>query len=161
MPRLLTTFSNKGKIEFDDGCFDGWCVFLTKSNGVRFAPTDIKYFSRLKILSEKYGPHKIYDDFIVVYNRTTKEVNKEVFELISALSKTYAEDALEIEVWFGVIYSGMIAEENKANAILKKRIKRLGMYQLLLQDFSAEKAAHFSKGKKWRELDQIMQSLDF
>ncbi len=161
MPRLLKTYTNNAKIEFDDGCFDGWCVFLTKTNGERYAPTDIKYFSRLKILGEKYGPQKIYDDFVVIYNRTTKDVNEEVFELIIALSKNYKEDALEIEVWFGIIYAGMIAEENKDKAILKKRIKRLGMHQLLLQEFSAEEAANFSKGRKWRELDQVMHSLDF
>lgn len=161
MPRLLTSFSNKGKIEFDDGCFDGWCVFLTKSNGERYAPSDIKYFTRLKTLSEKYGSQKIYDDFVVIYNRTNKEINKQVFELIRALSSYYKSDALEIEVWFGVIYAGMIAEENKAKAVLKKRIKRLGMHQLLLQNYNAEQAANFSKGKKWRDLDKIMTGLGF
>jgi len=30
------------------------------------------------------------------------------------------EDEQEINIWFTVIYAGMIAEENKVNAILKK-----------------------------------------
>lgn len=161
MPQLLTRFSNGSKIEFDEGCFDKWCVFVSKANGERFAPLDTQYFSRLKKLGEKYGPQNIYDDFVVIYNRTTKEVNPEVFELIKAISKHYGSDSLEIEIWFSVVYAGMIAEENKENAILKKRIKRLGIYQLLIADFLPETAATFSKGKKWRELDGIMETIGF
>jgi hypothetical protein len=161
MPRLLNSFANNSSIEFDDGCFDAWCVFLTQSNGKRYAPKDIDYFIRLQTLGKKYGPNKIYDDFVVVYNRTTKDVNQEVFVLINALSAAYGEDALEMEQWLGVLYAGMIAEENKANAILKKRIKRLGMYQLLIEGTTAKQAANFSKGKKWYELDKIMNQLEF
>lgn len=159
MPQLLTHFSNGSKIEFDDGCFDSWCVFVTKADGERFAPPDTQYFSRLKILGEKHGPQKIYDDFVVIYNRTTKDVNSHVFDLIKVLSNYYGADSLEIEVWFSVLYAGMVAEENKENAILKKRIKRLGMHQLLINDFEPDASAIFSKGKKWRELDKIMEVL--
>ncbi|MEN8117534.1 MAG: hypothetical protein ABFS16_11185 [Bacteroidota bacterium] len=161
MPKLLNKFNNGGLIEFDTGSFDSWCVYVTKPDGERFAPTDIQYFSRLKKLGKKYGSQKIYDDFVVTFNRTTKEVDPTIFELISTLSKYYKADALEIEIWFSVIYAGMIAEENKENAILKKRIKRLGMHQLLLDDFKPEDAATFSKGKKWKELDRLMKKLGF
>jgi hypothetical protein len=66
-----------------------------------------------------------------------------------------------IDIWFTVIYAGMVAEENKKNAKLKKRIKRLGMFQVLIEKKSAEYAANFSKGKKWKELDTIMLSAGF
>ena len=55
----------------------------------------------------------------------------------------------------------MIAEENKENALLKKRIKRLGMYQGLVLDHPADKTAMFSYGKKWKELDAIMKQYGF
>jgi hypothetical protein len=55
----------------------------------------------------------------------------------------------------------MIAEENKKNAILKKRIKRLGIYQVLIEGMKPEVAAVFSKGKKWRELDKTMLERGF
>lgn len=55
----------------------------------------------------------------------------------------------------------MIAEENKLNAILKKRIKRLGMYQVLVQNYPPSVAANYSKGKKWRELDALMVHYGF
>jgi hypothetical protein len=161
MPQKINNFSNGGFIEFDSGYFDEWCVFVTKSSGERFAPTDSHYFSRLKILGEKYGSQKIYDDFVVVFNRTSKSIDSSVFELISALSKSYGYDFLEMEIWLNVLYAGMIAEENKQNAILKKRIKRLGMYQVLIENILPEEAAIFSKGKKWRELDALMKSKGF
>ena len=161
MPQKLNTLSNGGYIEFDSGCFDDWCVFVNLPEKQRFAPTDVQYFSRLKKLSEKFGPQKIYDDFVVIYNRTTKNVDTKVFELISVLSRFYESDSAEIELWLNVIYAGMIAEENKENAILKKRIKRLGIHQVLIDNLSPEKAAVFSKGKKWKELDEIMRSKGF
>jgi hypothetical protein len=161
MAAKLNNLSNGGYIEFDSGCFDGWCVFVTVPGNKRFAPTDVQYFSRLKELGEKFGPHKIYDDFVVIYNRTTKSVDSKVFELISVLSRFYETDVTEMELWLNVIYAGMIAEENKENAILKKRIKRLGMHQVLIDGMAPEKAAVFSKGKKWKELDEIMRMKGF
>jgi hypothetical protein len=81
--------------------------------------------------------------------------------LTGTLAAKYGEDAEEIEIWLTVIYAGMIAEENKAHAVLGKRIKRLGMYQVLIEKLSPDYAANFSKGKKWRELDAVMKGKGF
>lgn len=161
MPRRINQFSNGGFIEFDTGSFDDWCVYVTRTNGKRFAPSDLWYFSRLEKLGQKYGRQTIYHDFIVVFNRTTKKIEPTVFELIAALSQSYGNDCLEMEIWLNVLYAGMIAEENKENAKLGKRIKRLGMHQLLMEKMAPEEAAVFSRGKKWRELDKIMQEKGF
>ena len=161
MPQLIHSFSHGGKIEFDQGCFDKWCVYLTPKHGKRYAPKDTEYFSRLKTLSRKHSPQMIYDDFVTIYNRTEKHIDKQVLILIHALCASYNSDSAEMEVWFNVLYAGMIAEENKEKAILKKRIKRLGMHQLLVQDYTPLKAATFSKGKNWKELDKIMQAFGF
>jgi hypothetical protein len=161
MPQIINNFSNGGLLEFDTGNFDNWCVFVIKPTGERFAPTDIHYFSRIIKLAEKYGHQKIYDDFVVIFNRTTKKIDPVIFKLILALSKYYNEDSVEIEIWFNVLYAGMIAEENKQHAILKKRIKRLGMHQILIDNLEPEYAANFSKGKKWRELDKLMKLKGF
>jgi len=161
MPQIINKFSNGGLMEFDTGNFDNWCVFVIKPTGERFAPTDVHYFSRIKKLAEKYGHQKIYDDFVVVFNRTTKKIDPVIFKLILALSKYYNDDAVEMEIWFNVLYAGMIAEENKQHAILKKRIKRLGMHQILIDNLDVEYAANFSKGKKWRELDKLMKLKGF
>ena len=55
----------------------------------------------------------------------------------------------------------MIAEKNKEGTVLKERIKRLGMHQLLMLNYSPEVAANFSKGKKAKDLDIICRGYGF
>lgn len=161
MPQKLNVFNGGGSIEFDKGNFDEWCVFVTRPNGERFAPTDVQYFTRLKKLGKKHGTQKIYEDFVVIYNRTGKEPDADVFKMIFLLSRYYPSDSREMEIWFNVLYAGMIAEENKRHAILKKRIKRLGMHQVLIDGIEPEVAATFSKGIKWEQLDRLMKAKGF
>jgi hypothetical protein len=112
-------------------------------------------------LGEIYGSRKIYDDFIQIYGLTTKAVEEPVLLKIKALSREYGEYSAEIDMLFTVIYAGMVAEENKKSAILRKRIKRLGMHQVLMEKLDSSYAANFSKGKKWKELDAIMKEKGF
>lgn len=46
----------------------------------------------------------------------------------------------------------MIAEENKAGTVLGKRIKRLGVHQVLLENISPRIAANFSRGMRAKEI---------
>ena len=161
MPTLIKIINNQIRVEFDTGSFDSWCVYLTKPGIARYAPTDIEYFSWLKQQSLNFGAAKIYNDFISFYEFTGKEVDLNLLDKITTLSKDYGSVSEEADIWFTIIYSGMIAEENKENAILKKRIKRLGMHQLLLENYKPEEAANFSKNKKWRELDAVMRQKGF
>lgn len=161
MPQKLNTFRNHGFIEFDTGLFDNFCVFVTKPTGERFAPSDLQYLKRLRKLGAKYGTKKIYDDFVVIYNRTTIEIDPNVFQLILLISQFYDKDSLEIEIWFNVLYLAMIAEENKKNTKLKKRIKRLGIHQVLIDELEPEVAATFGNGIKWTELDRLMRAKGF
>jgi len=161
MPQLIKNVRNKNLITFDTGSFDNWCVYLTRAGKERYAPRDLEYFTILSNFGVKYGCQKVYDDFVRIFNKTHKEISPEVLQLITDIAAGYGVDSEEIDIWFTVVYAGMIAEENKANAILGKRIKRLGMYQLLIEKMSPESAANFSKGKKWKELDAIMKEKGF
>ncbi|MFP4019731.1 MAG: DUF7004 family protein [Bacteroidales bacterium] len=158
MPVHIKTIANN-VIEYDKGRFDSWCVYLTRSGGRRYAPKDIEYFTELFALGKIYGHQRIYDDFLKFYEYTDARLNKKVLDGISRLAAHYKQHHTEIDIWFTIIYAGMVAEENKENAVLKKRIKRLGMYQVLVEGKKPRVAASFSKGKKWRELDAIMKPL--
>jgi hypothetical protein len=160
MSKLIKKINNN-IIEFDKGSFDSWCVFLTQPTLEKYAPKDIEYFTALKKLGYIHGHQQIYNDFVSYYNLTNKKIDTNVTNYISQIASKYGEDAEEIDIWFTVIYAGMVAEENKKFAILKKRIKRLGMHQLLIDAFKPEEAANFSRGKKWRELDTIMKKRNF
>ena len=109
----------------------------------------------------KCGPEVIYNDFVLVYSKTTAEIDKHVTSLITRLSNKYGSDSLMLDIWLSVIYAGMIAEENKENAILRKRIKRLGMHQVLVDGMEPKEAANFSKDLKWTVIDEICKEKGF
>lgn len=162
MAKLIKNLSKNRKVIFDTGKFDDWCVYVVEENGSRKAPFDVDYFTDLKNLSAHYSDNKVYNDFVAVYNATTTEIDVNVTALIDTIVATYQEaHRVLVEQWLTVLYAGMIAEENKKNAILKKRIKRLGMHQVLIDNISPSIAANFSRGKRWRELDAIMRPKGF
>ena len=161
MGRLIKLISGNIKVEFDRGSFDDWCVFLTKSGNKRYAPRDTEYFTRLKDLGKIHGHAHIYNSFLRFYELTTKDIDERVLDLITTISYEFGDDAMEIDTWFTVIYAGMIAEENKTGAVLKKKIKRLGMHQLLLEDETPGYAADFSRNKKADVLNKLMQQRGF
>ena len=162
MARLIKNLQNDRKVIFDSGKFDEWCVYVVEANGSKKAPFDETYFNDLYDISCKYPQNKVYNDFVEIYDNTTKDVDDSVLLQIDEIVSAYnPEDKTIIEQWLTVIYAGMIAEENKDRAILKKRIKRLGMYQVLVLNVPANEAARFSYRRPWRELDTIMKGFGF
>lgn len=162
MATLVKQLRNGRSVIFDTGKFDDWCVYVVENNGNKKAPFDETYFQDLYNISRNYPEDKVYDDFVLLYQQTTKDIDPDVLTLIDDITNTYNEnDKIIVEQWFTVIYAGMIAEENKQFAVLKKRVKRLGMHQVLKLNMPAKDAAKFSYGKKWRELDTIMKPLGF
>ena len=152
--RLIQRFADGSVLEFGPGQFDEWCVFLTQPGQPAFAPLDRDYFADLQQLSTRQGNYKIYDDFIQVFDRTGPDLNEAVLQLVATLAASYRRDAADAERVLCILYAGMVAEENKAEAKLKKRIKRLGVYQVLIEGLPPEVAAEFSKGRPWQELDE-------
>ena len=158
----IKDFSDGSYVEYDKGRFDDWCIFLKRPDRDRLAPTDVQYFTRLSLLINKYGKKKLYNDFVEIYNQTSEIIDTKLLDQISSIAVTYRkEDELRMDIIFTILYAGMVAEENKKNAILKKRIKRLGMYQVLIEGKTPQLAANFSKGKKWRELEAECQKRFF
>jgi hypothetical protein len=153
MKKLIKTFNDGSILEYDMGSFDNWCVYITKPNQKRYAPKDTQYFSAFVGYSLIYGKEKIYSDFTQIYDKTTNIIEDNVLQLISNISKNYDEHFILIDILFTILYSSMVAEENKRNAKLGKRIKRLGFYQVLFEYMPPIQAAVYSKGKSWKELD--------
>lgn len=161
MGKTMTTFSDGSYLEYDQGTFDVWCVYLVRPGKAKKAPRDYEYFQRLETYGMKYGYNSIYHDFVELYNRTGKSIEPSIFDWIKEISSKYEEDALNLAIDFSTMYMGMIAEENKVNTRLGKRIKRLGVYQVLIERMPVNEAASFSKGKQWRDLDHICLSKGF
>lgn len=161
MATLIKNVRNLHRVEFDQGRFDQWCVYLERNGLTRYAPVDTEYFEFFRQKGITYGAQRVYNDFVKIYTPTNRLIDPNVLNLITTIANTYGNDATEMDVWFSVIYAGMIAEENKANMILKKRVKRLGMYQVMTQNMQPAVAARFSFGKNWRELDALMRAGGF
>lgn len=161
MGRIVRDFKDGSVLEYDRGAFDDWCVYLTRPNMARHAPKDYQYFKRLTEYAAKYGNNQLYNDFIQIYNATTKVVDDSVFKLIDMLSAKYGNEETDIAIDFSIIYMGMVAEENKAYTKLGKRVKRLGIHQVLIDGLEYETAANFSRGKKWKELDNECKQRGF
>ncbi len=152
---------NDKYLTFSRGKFDDWCVYEIDSEGVRKPPLDIEYFNEIEELTQFFSPDEIYDDFIELYNETTKSFDEKVIidiEKIVEHYNSYADDMFRI---FCILYMGMIAEENKRYTKLGKRIKRLGMYNLLIKRFEPEYCANFMKGMGWKDIDKICEEGGF
>ncbi len=161
MPRLIKQFKDGSVLEYDSGSFDDWCVFLTRPNIKRYAPRDTQYFERFSQLGKTHGANQIYSDFCSMYEITSKSITPEGLDLIERVTAHYGGDALEMQILFTVVYAGMVAEENKAFTKLGKRVKRLGMHQVLCEGMPPHSAANFSRGKPWRELAAMCEERGF
>ena len=148
LSELIKSFSNGSRLEFDQGGFDAWCVYFVRPDGSRTAPKDIDYFRQLQQLGDHWGRERLYADFVRIYDLTTAILDTRVLDLISVLSAAYGRDALRLEILLTTVYAGMLAEENKRHAVLKKRVKRLGMHQVLMEDITPEVAATFSRKRR-------------
>jgi|LZCG01.1.fsa_nt_gb hypothetical protein len=159
MDNTLFRYENL-EISYAQGKFDRFCVFVTES-GKRYAPSDKEYFIRFSQLAKDFDAEKIYDDFVRIYDMTSNKIQESVFVQIRKLAKTYVPREKEMMKWFSVLYAGMVAEENKQYTRLGKRIKRLGMYQVLILKRPPLHAANYSRNRKWFELDDIMTQYGF
>lgn len=161
MAQEIKRFSDGSLLEFDRGNFDDWCIFLTRPAHPRFAPKDWQYFTRLQELAAAYGKEKVYGDFVIVFGNTDKILNADLLDRISTFSHDYTQDALRADIVFTLLYAGMLAEENKAHAPLGKRIKRLGVYQVVMEGMAPREAATYSVGRPWQELAKLCESRGF
>lgn len=161
MGKIIKTFADGSFLEYDRGKFDDWCVYFTEPDGSRKPPKDVDYFAQLKELSAKYGVDKVYGDYVKVYNLTGKQVSESSLALITEITASYGSYALNVDVIFSILYMAMIAEEQKKNTRLGKRIKRLGIFMLLKENRSVNEAANFMRGMGWRDIAALCEARGF
>jgi hypothetical protein len=159
--RPIKTFSNGESLEYDTGVFDNWCTYLCKVDGTRTPPRDSEYFSTLAEIGRSHGSQRIYSDLKKIFTLTDKEINKNILDYISLISEEYLEDRTKVEILFTILYAAFISEENKAHTKLGKRIKLLGIHQILIEGKSPEDAANFSKGMPWRDISKLCEKRGF
>jgi len=152
--RLFADLSTGYKINFGKGKFDDWCIYFVSYSGVTYFPRDVEYFATLDSVGEVYGHMNLYKDFLTLYNSTNdEEVGKpEVIDWIYSMAGAYGKYRNRIINVFAILYAGMVAEEKKEHKVLGKKIKRLGIYQVLIDREEPAFAANFSRGMKAAQL---------
>jgi hypothetical protein len=131
-------------------------------NDKKRAPLDTEYFGFLTELAARIGASETYAIFCAVWELAEKEPDRKVAKVIDGLVTLIPTAFRErARLWFNVLYMGMVSEENYPNTILGKRIKRLGVHQLLFDGMTAEEAANWSRDKPWRELDKASKDWGF
>lgn len=150
---LVKRFTPDTALYFVEGDFDNWCIHIEHPHYPQ-RPKDSWYFARLAEYGKALGPDVVYEDFVSYYNETSNRVENYILDIIEELSAKYP-DPMEAELTHVILYMGMIAEENKKFAVLKSRIKRLGVHQVLMEDYSPESAANASRGVHWLDLNEM------
>jgi hypothetical protein len=161
MPRDIWTFKTGTRLQFDHGQFDQWCVYEVAVGGSKRAPRDEEYFTELSDLASAYGHDRIYADFVTVFDASGPEVTKETVSLVVEISRTYPIDEERILRTLLILHMAMVAENLKANTRLGKRIKRLGVYELLFENRTARDASNFMRGMGWREISAMCEERGF
>ena len=161
MGETIKTFSDGSSVEFGPGRFDNWCVYLTDPSGRKAPPRDADYFRDLEILAGKYGAGRVYDDFVRLYEVTGRTVTAEALAAIDSIAAGYGGDSLAADRTFTVLYLAMIAEENRANTRLGRRIKRLGVHKLLKENRPLDEAVNFMRGMNSQEIDRLCRARGF
>ena len=132
-------------------------MFLSRPGQEEYAPRDTEYFTVFRDISDAMragAPTSVtvYDAFVSIYEATTGKLEPDVIGLIARKALLFGRHRKDMEVWLAVVYAGMVAEENKAHTRLGKRVKRLGMHQVLILGIAPVLAATWSRGRKWNEI---------
>lgn len=146
--------SNGYTLVFGQGNFDEYCVHVTRPNQKKWFPKDYEYLHWIRRLSRVYGDDKVYNDFLKVYDEAKFNYDEHnAYQIIQSIDSHYYGNT---EHWWAVFYMTMVAEEHKENTILGKRIKRLGVYNVIYDGYSPKFTAEYMKNKDWIELDSLM-----
>lgn len=141
-------------MEFGQGKFDKWCVHTTRPNGTKWYAKDYEYLYWIQKLGKDYGKDNVYTDFLRVYDVSVFDYDDSIaYNVIQEVDKHYHKPT---EQWWSLFYKTMVAEERKENTILGKRIKRLGVYNVLFDNYSAKYTARYMRGMDWQDLDDLM-----
>lgn len=97
----------------------------------------------------------------MLYEKTGREIDDGVLAFIDELARSYGDMNLRFSQIFTILYMGMVAEERKAGTRLGKRIKRLGVHKLLIEDQSVSDSANFMRGMRWRDIDLLCRQRGF
>jgi len=144
-------FADGEAIGFGRGRIDNFCVYH-RIEGLTRAPLDTEYFDFIEGLSRSHSAKMVYRRFVTLYEFVKMEVSEEAILLIDKLSSDFPKEYRACQTYFTILYLAMVAEENYPGTKLGKRLKRLGVHQILIEGMEVDSAANWSRGRPWLEI---------
>lgn len=161
MLREIKRLRNGTVFSYGMGSYDEWCVYESNPEVRAKRVGDYDYFKKIRELGEIYGRAEVFEDFYDVYENTGADVNNKTLSYISRFCEKYHDDYDKAEYAFCLLYMSMVSEMNKEYSRLGKRVKGLGIHQLLFQKMKIHDIANFTKGKKWFEVAAACEQYGF
>ena len=106
------------------------------------------------LIFKKEYKDKVYKLIKFIFDHTNSTLNFKTIDKTVKLVNKHFDGSISTHKYFLFVYYAMVAEEKKTNSKLGKRIKLLGIYQILNENFSSQTAANFSRGLKWTVIDE-------
>jgi len=143
--RKICDFSDGSFLAYTTGNFDNYRVTFFSADGTYvFSPRDTYFFDELL----GFGANQsVWNSIVKVAEQINRSTNFEDVDFPVEIESLQAKKVIS------AIVAAMIAEERKANTKLGKRIKLLGIHQILIQGIEPKIAASWSRDKKWRIID--------
>lgn len=161
MLREIKRLRNGTVFSYGMGSYDEWCVYESNPEVRAKRVGDYDYFKKIRELGNIYEISDVFETFCSIYNRTTTEIDKDILKDISETCEQYEDDYDKAEYAFCLLYLSMVSEMNKEYSRLGKRVKGLGIHQLLFQKMKIHDIANFTRGKKWFEIAAICEQYGF
>lgn len=148
-------------IFFARGKIDNWCAYIAKQDEDRkwrlYAPTDKYYFERIFYVAynqDKAYPNRKESAYTKLFNEILhiseimyfdpKSIDIQICNEIDRIVAMYGEEnetyANMLKLALYEIYYGMVAEENKDGTILGRKIKILGLHDMLIKKKAIQNA---------------------
>ena len=166
--KIIHSFRTGDYLVYFHHKFDDFCVALIKDGQVDI-PQDKEYFKTIKRLGRTLGEKRTYSLFLRVWLLVSKGMtapNEAHWDYIEKWTWEYLGERTDLfDITFEtmcILYVAMISEENHLYGVhlppLGKDVKKIGIYQVLMEDFSPSAAADYTKKMAWRDMAKISRS---
>ena len=149
-------------ISFAKGRFDYWLV--DAPGNVWLNASDDLWLQRAKDAADRHGRNEIYLEFNELYHLITPDpYDLRAIYLIE--NRVYCSESAEMLKTFYWLRYAMLAEERRRvedrKYPLGKRVKRLGLLQVLYHGMTPQEAASWSKGRPAKEIAAMCRKYGF
>ncbi|MCQ2375608.1 MAG: hypothetical protein MJ069_06905 [Salinivirgaceae bacterium] len=136
-------------------------VYLKRPNRDGFFASPEHCFAKLVKLRDIFGGQRLYDTFVTIYDRLSTRIDEDVLRYIYMESLQYPKHQMEFDMLMTIFYASMVADEDHPSAMMKKRIKRLSVHQLLIENANCVDIDRFNSSHNWAEIEEMCSNLGF